>query len=232
MFRTAILASTVSIFATAALAADIAPYEPTPTAYTPAFYDWSGAYVGLHAGLATGDFDYEAGPYGGPAMLDASISGSGFIGGGQVGYDFQSGAWVFGAVADIAFSSYSAEVEASMGGLELSAESELKYLGTVRGRIGRAFDRALFYGHGGLAYGETEQTVSFGPDSLDFSQTRLGWTIGAGMEYALTDRVSFGTEYSYVDLGSEEIINSAADDLFVEEDLSFHTIKALVNFRF
>lgn len=235
MKSASIIALTVSsvFIASNATAADMTVYDPAPS-YAPVqeqAYDWSGLYLGVHGGLATGDFDYAAGPTGGPALINASISGSGFIGGAQIGYDWQSGPWVFGALADIAFSNYSASISASIGGPSLEAESQLNYLGTVRGRIGYAFDRALFYGHGGFAYGETEQSVSAGGTTLFSGSTgRTGWVIGAGLEYALTDRISFGTEYSYVDLGEENIFS--APGIFVDEDVAFHSIKAVINFRF
>lgn len=215
-----------------ALAADAVVYDQAPAPVAAAApYDWTGLYLGVHAGITTGDFDYEAGPAGGPALLGASVSGSGFIGGAQIGYDWQSGPWVFGALADIAFSNHEASLSASLGGIGIEAESQLNYLGTVRGRVGYAFDRVLFYGHGGFAYGETEQTIEIGGvEVYNDSTGRTGWTIGAGLEYALTDRISFGTEYSYVDLGDEEIYSDPTT--FVDEDVSFHTIKAVINFRF
>ena len=123
-------------------------------------YNWTGGYVGLFGGVTTGDFSYDAGPAGGPTMLSAEVSGGGFLGGVQVGYDWQMGAFVAGAVADIAASNHDAEISGTLGGLgSASASSELTYLGTVRGRLGFVADRALFYGHGGLADGETEQEI-------------------------------------------------------------------------
>lgn len=224
----AVAISSLFVVANGAFAADAVAYEQAPAA---AAYDWTGPYVGIHAGISAGDFDYAAGPTGGPAMLDGSVSGSGFIGGVQVGYDWQFGQWVVGAVADIAFSNHEASLSANMGGTGVSAESQLNYLGTVRARAGYAFDRALFYGHGGFAYGETEQTVSFnGIEVFNGSHSRTGWTIGAGLEYAITDSISFGTEYSYVDLGKDRIFNDLGS--FVDEDVAFHTVKATINFRF
>lgn len=101
---------------TTAVAAD-APkyYEPAPSSTAPSSFDWSGPYLGLHAGLGTGDFDYEIGVPGTlPLPLNFSSSGSGFFGGAQVGYDWQSGNWVVGALADVAASNYSAELSARL----------------------------------------------------------------------------------------------------------------------
>jgi len=224
-----------------AYAADLSTYEPVPEAPTPAAaYDWSGPYIGVFGGLTTGDFEYDIGPVGGPAAVNIDISASGFIGGAQVGYDWQSGNWVFGAVADIAATNHSAEINISAPivgpGVGANLESELKYLGTVRGRVGYAWDRALLYAHGGFAYGKTEQSIDvFGINVFNEEQTRTGWTAGVGFEFAVTDRLSLGTEYSYVDLGSEEVFRlggAAAPAIVFNEDLAFHTLKAAINFRF
>jgi outer membrane immunogenic protein len=196
-----------------------------------AAYNWSGAYIGVFGGITTGDYGYEAAAAGGPAA-SFDVSGSGALGGVQLGYDYQTGPWVFGAVADIAFTNHEASLSGSIPGVgNASAESELKYLGTVRARAGYAFDRALFYGHGGFAYGKTEQDVVLdGVSVFSGDKSRTGFVVGAGVEYAITDRISFQTEYSYVDLGKDDIFNQGG--LTVREDVSFHAIKAAVNFRF
>src|SRR5690606_15862183 len=110
-------------------------------------YNWTGFYVGLSGGAATGDMDL-FNPFG-PGSFP--ISASGFIGGVQAGYNWQfQNNFVLGAVADISASNYSAAL-----GFE-DAELELIYLGTVRARAGYAWARALVYAHGGFAYGEVE----------------------------------------------------------------------------
>jgi outer membrane immunogenic protein len=221
------LVSSLAVFS-AAHAAEIFG-GPAPERFG---YSWTGAYVGVFGGLTTGDFSYDAGAVGGPSVLSADVSGGGALGGAQVGYDWQTGAFVFGAVADIAATNHDAEINASVAGFgSASASSELAYLGTVRGRFGAAFDRALIYGHGGFAYGKTEQDIEVAGTSIfSGSTSKAGWVVGAGLEYGLTDAVSFQTEYSYVDLGSDEVFNDGT--IFVEEDVSFHTVKAAVNFRF
>lgn len=191
-----------------------------------AAYSWTGAYVGVFGGITAGQSDYEftGAALSAPGSLDVSSSGA--LGGVQLGYDYQTGPWVFGAVADIAFTNH----EASISGAGLEANSELKYLGTVRARAGYAFDRTLFYGHGGFAYGESEFEVTDGFSSISGDKGRTGFTVGAGIEYAFTDQISFQTEYSYVDLGKDDIYSNLG--LTAREDLSFHMIKAAVNFRF
>lgn len=207
-----------------AFAAD-AIIEQAPELPVAATYNWTGAYVGAFGGITAGENEY--GLTDGIDALSFDVSSSGALGGIQLGYDYQVGQWVFGAVADIAFTNH----EASIGGSGFEANSELKYLGTVRARAGYAFDRTLFYGHGGFAYGESEYELK---DSLGTiasgDKSRTGFTVGAGIEYAFTDQISFQTEYSYVDLGKDDIYSDVS--LTAREDLSFHMIKAAVNFRF
>jgi len=242
MKKLLLASAALSILAAPAFAADAVIYEPTPAAPVAErfAYDWTGFYIGGFGGIATGDFDYAAGPLGGPDALFVDTSASGAFGGVQAGYDWQMGSWVFGAVADIAKTNIDNGLSGTIPGLgSVSAESELEYLGTVRARAGYAFDRALVYAHGGWAYGKTEQTISITDaagvtDSVSGSTSRNGWTVGAGVEYALTDSISFGTEYAYTDLGNKDVF---ADDLaavgaYVNEDVRIHTIKAAVTFRF
>ena len=118
----------------------------------------------------------------------------------------------------------------------MTGESELEYLGTVRARAGYAFDRALVYAHGGLAYGRAEHTMTIGGAVVfNGDASHVGWTAGAGVEYAFTEKVSFGVEYAYVDLGEEEAFSGGAfgmGPIFVNEEIKFHTVKAMLNFRF
>ena len=226
-----------AIAADAIVYADPAPAQPVAERFA---YDWTGFYIGGFGGVATGDFDYAAGPLGGPDALFLDTSAGGAFGGVQAGYDWQVGSWVFGAVADIAKTNIDNSLSGTIPGIgTISAESELEYLGTVRARAGYAFDRALMYVHGGWAYGSTEQTLtatdaSGATDSISSSSSRSGWTVGAGVEYAITDMISFGTEYAYTDLGNENVFESDLSALgaYVNEDVRFHTVKAAINFRF
>lgn len=229
MTRTLLLAAT-ALFAISshAWAADAIVDAPAPVGDGAT---WTGLYFGGFAGGSFGDTDFQAGPSGGPSFIDLSVTSSGFTGGAQIGYDWQIDNFVIGAVADIAYTDYKADVSASVPGFGGEAESKLQYLGTVRGRLGYAWDRALIYGHGGFAYGKSEQSISLnGTEIFSGSQNRTGWTVGAGIEYKLTDHVSFGTEYAYVDLGNKSIYDDG--NIFVDQDLKFHTIKALINYRF
>lgn len=235
-----IASAAFAVAAGSAQAADVIWDEPAvaaPIAIS-APYNWTGFYVGLVGGAATGDFDYAYDVAGFGNALNGEVSAGGIFGGGQVGADYQWGNVVVGAVADIFATDIDADLSLNtpaLGGIGVSAKSELKYYGTVRGRLGYAYDRFLAYGHGGFAYGETEQTVSFAglgtTTSIETdSGNKTGWVVGGGFEYAVTDAISLQTEYSYVDLGRDTLYADQFET--ITEDVSFHAVKAAVNFRF
>src|SRR5690606_5504713 len=142
-----------------AMAADAVLYEPVPIPPpVEETFSWTGPYIGVFGGLAVGDMEYgtrqifaDGNPP--PQVGEADISAGGFLGGIQAGYDWQfAQRWVVGAVADIAATDYGASISASINGVEVfDGESQLKYLGTVRARLGYTWDRTLLYGHGGFA---------------------------------------------------------------------------------
>jgi len=222
------------VFSCSAFAADIIyndPPAPPAPPMMPAPFNWSGAYIGVFGGVATGDTKMGIHPTDGDLPRELDQRAGGFIGGAQVGYDWQVNRWVLGAVADIAATNYKSKFSVSDGSDTIKMEGKLSYLGTVRARVGYAFDRTLVYGHGGFAYGKTKQSVDVaGTDFSNASKNRTGWTIGAGAEYAVTDRISLGTEYSYVDLGKKEIYKDDTDS--IREDVAFHSVKAFLNIRF
>ena len=128
--------------------------------------DWSGLYVGVNGGYGWSDNSFYEGGFGG----------------GQIGYNIQRGTFVFGLETDFEASGITG------GGINYD------YFGTVRGRAGVTFDRALLYATGGFAYGD----VSF----PGFSHTETGYVVGGGLEYKLTPQWSGKIEYQYIDLDS------------------------------
>lgn len=175
-FRT-LLVSVGATLATVAgaSAADLPNYVPPPAAaYTPApAYSWTGPYAGLVGG------------YGWGAGTSAN---NGWTGGGFIGYNLQTNQnLVVGIEGDALF--------ANKSGSNGTTTITNKFNGTVRGRIGYAVDRFMIYGTGGLAVGTLGSTV---PSE---SATKVGWTAGAGVEMALTDKVTGRVEYRHTDLG-------------------------------
>lgn len=140
---------------------------------------------------------------------------------------------MLGAVADIALSGFETGLSAPLLGLDYS--SKLDYLGTIRARTGfLPTDNLLIYGHAGLAYGRFSPVVSsvlIAIPEVD-STNRIGWTIGAGLEYAVTENISVQTEYAFTNFGTATATNSGAPPVAANETLKLHTVKAGLNFRF
>ncbi len=193
-------------FATAASAADLpnrvvkpAPYIPMAPAFT-----WTGFYAGLNAGGIFSNSDHVNTLSNIGAVGPFSLGRSGFIGGGQVGYNYQINQFVVGLETDIQWADLR---KGSNDGFGDHARLESNYLGTVRGRLGFVpMDRALVYVTGGLAYGDSKLSASvpgfFGGSKND---TNAGWTLGGGVEYAFTNNITGKLEYLYYDLGNTNL---------------------------
>lgn len=236
----------------AAQAADAIIYsEPAPSPISHvSVYDWSGAYLGVNVGYGGGNAKH---PYGisGPNIatgIDGSldITSSGFLGGVQAGWNFQSNQLVYGIEADFQGSNvkgvtnFSLNLPAPVGGINAEVGTKLNWFGTVRGRIGYAVtDRFLAYATGGLAYGSTKSFVNVsaaGTSLLDESvkKTKAGWTVGAGVEYAVTDNWSVKTEYLYTDLGKANLFsyNDPSINAAIDRKFNFHTARIGFNYKF
>jgi outer membrane immunogenic protein len=191
-------------------------------------FGWSGAYLGVIGGFTSGPTTLNE-VTGGVVTRTATATASGGFGGVQAGYDWQFGNFVVGAVADLAFTGHGVDLTAAMGLAPGStAVSRLNYLGTVRLRGGVGMDRVLLYAHGGFAFGSSTFTTTGPAGSITTGRT--GWTVGAGAEFRITERISIGAEYGYVDLGRPVIASGGGVSL--TEDIRFHSGKATVNFRF
>ncbi|MGH6760183.1 MAG: outer membrane protein [Phyllobacterium sp.] len=239
---------------TVAYAADAVVYEPAPIA-SPATFSWTGFYLGANAGYGGGEFDH---PFSirpvDPSITDRisgslDVDASGFLGGVQAGYNWQfENKFVVGLEADIQASGIEGDLGLSVsvpggGSLSGKAGTEVEWFGTVRARIGYTpVERLLVYATGGLAYGKVESFVKgsvAGLGSFDesVSETRTGWTAGAGIEYAVADNWTLKTEYLYTDLGKMTAFNDYLDPTAsvlgkIESDVSFHTVRVGLNYKF
>jgi outer membrane immunogenic protein len=201
-----------------ASAADLArPVYKAPAPVVVA-YNWTGLYGGLNIGYGWGEAQF--GGFG-------NIKPAGVFGGGQIGYNWQGAGspWVVGVEVDSVFANLKDDASDGVD----SVSSKLDYFGTLRGRIGYAFDRALVYGTGGLAWGHNKVTAAeVGLGSVSESKNHVGWTVGAGLEWALVNNWTAKVEYLYVDLGSKNYFGAAGADV----DVTAHTAKLGVNYRF
>jgi len=185
------------------------------------------------------------------ATGSADVTAGGFVGGLQAGYNWQwNENFLLGIEGDIQGSSIDGRVSLNITDEEgtflppgesadFDLGTRLDWFATIRPRIGWVNDRFVVYATGGLAWGRTTSSINgtiADQAVIDESVTndRFGWTIGAGIEYALTDNITFKTEYLYTDLGSEPIINADFGDFNfqAESEVAFHVVRAGLNFQF
>ena len=211
-----------------ASAADLSrPVYKGPAPIAVAAYNWSGFYLGIHGGYAWGHLNFDV--FGGTPNSGRDIDG--FFGGGQLGWNWQAAGspWVFGLEADVSFGNIESAV--TIVGLG-SFTTEAKTFGTVRGRVGYAADRALWYLTGGFAWVNNDINIALaGFAPINSSNTHIGWTIGAGVEFALADAWTAKIEYLYIDTDAENYFTSVAGP-GLKFDPDFHTVRAGLNYRF
>jgi outer membrane immunogenic protein len=200
----------VALIAGPANAADLAVkaapvYKAPPPVVT--YYSWTGCYVGGHVGGLWAKKDWTlAAPD--PAFALGSHDADSWLGGVQAGCDYQfNGGWVIGIQGDYAWTNASgSNVDAVIDGT--TNRSEIKSLATVTGRLGYAWDRFLGYVKGGGAW-ERDNYDRFalvgGALVGSASETRSGWTVGVGGEYAFTNYLSGFVEYNYYDFGTRTL---------------------------
>jgi outer membrane immunogenic protein len=132
--------------------------------------------------------------------------GTGLLLGGQAGCNYQISTWVFGIQGDAAWSNLSG-THADQVNVGLTDETKTDFLSAVTARFGYAWGRMLFYGKGGGAWTHENYDIQFADTAIftSASGTRSGWTVGAGLEYALTDHFSMFFEYDFYDFGTQTI---------------------------
>ncbi len=223
------IAALAALIAAPAFAADMALKAPPPPAAP--VWSWTGFYIGAQGGGGWGDsspgYDaYYFCPTGGtchapttvtPPIPLANTSTSGAFGGVTAGYNYQinqavlgiEGDWS-GARIDGSGACDKAFIVASFGGASGNCSTGLRDFGTLTGRFGWAFDRALLYIKGGGAWARYDYTATSvvsgipGPAAA-FSDDRSGYTIGAGIEYAFMPKWSVKLEYQHMSFGSKNI---------------------------
>ena len=180
--------------------------QPQWTVNPPTEYDWARPYLGGNLGWAWGSVDNNV------------TSPSGFVGGAQAGYNFQtrSSPWVFGVEGDLQ----------ATGASDTFAPWKFSnpWFGTVRGRVGWAFSNFLVYGTAGLAFGEL-RGETFG--LLSETHTNAGWTAGLGAEFGFAPSWSTKVEFLFVDLNDNNFTITG-----VQNGYHFGLLRAGVNYRF
>jgi outer membrane immunogenic protein len=196
-----------------------------PGGYRPAYVapaaGWSGFYAGLNGAYGWGQSNWSGGATG-------SNSPAGGLFGATLGFNVQSGAFVFGAEGDLD-GNWMRDSNSTGTGFCSSPGCGIQtsWYATTRGRIGYAFDRALFYGTAGAAFGDLQMMTNGGSVTAD----RVGWTAGVGLEYAFLGPWSAKIEYLYADLGSATC-GAAVCGTNTAVTFTTNIIRLGVNYRF
>lgn len=207
---------------------------------TPAFaedYNWTGAYAGAHVGAAWGNAsttdDMKDWCSAGDKACIAKYIGpfgygtGGAFGGGTLGYNYQIGAIVLGAEADLGYMDLSGSMEtpSSQSGNHQNLSTDGGLYGDITGRVGLSFGKFLVYGKGGFAFydgGSSQATTAKGYETNSTS-TYTGWTAGGGVEYAWTQNISLKLEYQHFDFGTEDGNQTSISDPPVGHVYGNHT---------
>jgi outer membrane immunogenic protein len=210
----------VGAVAGSAAAADLIPrysqpYVKAPT-YNPVF-SWTGFYLGLNGGGGWGRSSWDR---------TGNLDLSGGVIGGTAGFNWQTGQVVFGVEGDIDWSGVSGTTTTLCAA---GCATRNDWLGTVRGRLGYAFDRFLPYVTGGLAAGDIRAAT---PGFAGASQTNVGWTLGVGVEAVIVGNWSAKAEYLHVGLGNFNC--GLACGLVTPDNVSLQAdlVRGGVNYRF
>ncbi|WP_066467776.1 outer membrane protein [Bosea sp. WAO] len=260
-----------SLIGSSAFAADLPSRKFAPVAPVVPVFTWTGFYVGLNAGASwshgsTGIAAPAAGWFNTINVNGAwrkSEDNVNFTGGAQAGYNYQTGSFVLGVETDFNYGSIESKRDgfgrvafgAFANEQTFSTKTKVEWFGTLRARVGvTPMERLMIFGTGGLAYGNVKASaaetdrflfngVAVATDSWHGSKndTRIGWTLGAGAEYALTNNLSLKAEYLYVDLGKQRYSSIYTGSIpalagtvgaRVDHDTKFSIVRAGVNYRF
>lgn len=242
----------LSVLATAASAADLAPrYTKAPMMPNPVS-NWTGFYVGLNAGAGSTNpsFDVVANGidfFDEHRFFAPAARKTGFLGGGQIGYNVQSGMTVFGVEADAAWLDAKSSATTMFdpffhGKGPAKFSSNVDWVATLRGRAGIAASPSLLlYVTGGLAAGGVNVSYTSGgmfgipASTVSSTQTKFGWTAGFGAEYALGGNWSLKGEYLRISLDDAKlnVVNTdqgLAGTVRVNQDID--VIRAGINYKF
>ena len=227
-----------------ASAADMPTKAPIVKAPMAAPFTWTGFYIGVNGGWGSSrnvgatTFSNSVGQV--FTTTGSTFDGNGGFGGVQAGYNWQAGQIVYGLETDLQFASIKSDIAGGVTGFGdvYNGSRNLNYFGTVRGRVGYAFDRALIYATGGFAYGGLSQSI-VSPNAgwnVTAKNDAAGFAVGGGLEYALSPPWSVKGEYQFIDFGSRALTGCYAGCgiTLSSNNLSrqYHIVRLGLNYKF
>ncbi|MBR0872632.1 porin family protein [Bradyrhizobium tropiciagri] len=234
------VAGLAALGVSSASAADLAarPYTKAPPMVAPVL-TWNGFYLGVQGGGGWGRSDETfIGAPNAPGFIGSqNYDTSGGFAGGVVGYNWQFGNTVFGLEGDYHWSDINGRSAEINAGLLDTYNTKLRSFGDIKGRLGYAAGPALWFVSGGAAVGDIQHRYDAAlnggaANSSVTSDTRWGWTVGAGVEYMFAQNWSGKIEYNYIDLGTSTLQYSPVVTNRSEWKDTFHTLKVGINYHF
>jgi outer membrane immunogenic protein len=215
------LAGAVGTASAADLARRPPPPPPTKAPVIVAPYNWTGFYVGINGGFDWGHSKWDG--------LPETFNVNGGMVGGQLGYNWQFGQFVYGIEGDGDWTGLRGNA-ANFGNCPFTfCKTKSDFLATARGRLGFAADRWLPYVTGGLAVGNIRASV---PDFAGIDKTNAGWTVGGGLEVALSGNWTAKAEYLHVDLGNADCSVQCGLPAGNNVNLTTNVVRGGINYRF
>ncbi len=231
-----LLASTaLAAFGGQVFAADL-PVKAPVIASVP-YVTWTGCYIGAHIGGGWGheDFSDPTGVHFAPAGAVIQVDTSGFLGGGQIGCDYQFATnWVLGIDGDVSWAGIKGETRDPFFGNK-NIDARTNWLASATGQLGYTWDRWMLYGKGGVAWARDKYDTT-NPLIYDFAgiETRTGWIVGAGLEWAFWHKWSAKLEFDHYDFGSRTVTlfdpNLGSQLASIKEQVE--VVKFGINYRF
>jgi len=201
----------------------------------PASFNWTGSYVGAQVGFASGDSE--------AFVVDdtawtTDMSPDGFFGGAFAGYNHQlDSGFILGAEADVNLASIRFDgVWTGLDGLPIPDEvtsTRVNWTAALRGRVAYTFDRVLLFIAGGVAFADVRiDDTAYGDRRPSLDKTLTGWTLGGGVDYAISDSLFGRVEYRYSDFGTEPNSHSYDDWLPYAVDFKTHDVRLGIAYKF
>jgi len=221
-----VIATAVLVQPFALRAADMQQrYTPPAPVYVEPIFTWTGFYVGLNGGYARGKADISD-----ATSAFTTNTETGWLLGATAGYNYQSGRAVWGLEGDIDYAWLKGNTSNTVGSCVGGGGCEIKHtlFGTARGRLGYTWDRVMPYLTGGAAFGSVKITA---PTGSSETQSKIGWTVGGGAEYAFSHAWSVKGEYVYADIG-KSTCSATVCGIATDFEVKAHVFRGGLNYRF
>jgi outer membrane immunogenic protein len=198
----------------------------------PSSHDWNGPYIGLQAGYgwqSNNNIDLNQLTF--QSFVRFPRDDNGPLGGLHAGYNFAGGNFLYGIESDLEHAGIKSDgIQSSIS----DTDKSIDWLGSLRLRGGVTLDRTLIYATGGLAFGDVNMQFTSIPGSISNRELALGWTAGAGVEFALTDSLSANIEYRYTDLANTKSTGDIVGfgPLIFNHENRFQAVRAGVSCHF